>query len=94
LGATRGADFTEAMRENLAENFRRLLDGYPPFRERENRMPRLLSGLEVMELLGLEPGPAIGQILEALEEAQSLQEVTDVPEAQAFVRAFWHRKNQ
>lgn len=94
LGATRGADFTEAMRENLAENFRRLLEGYPAFRERENRMPRLLSGVEVMELLVLQPGPAIGEILEALEEAQSLQEVTDVAEAQAFVREFWRRKNQ
>jgi len=52
-------------------------------------VPRLLSGDDVIELLGLEPGPAVGQALDALEEEVEAGEVTDADGARAFLRAWW-----
>ncbi|MEE4274531.1 MAG: hypothetical protein V2J16_01495, partial [Thermoleophilia bacterium] len=52
-------------------------------------VPRLLSGDDVIELLGLEPGPAVGQALDALEEEVEAGEVTDVDGARSFLKAWW-----
>ena len=49
--------------------------------------PRLVSGHDIMSVLGLPEGPAIGRLLEALREAQAVGEVHDTEEALAFVRA-------
>jgi tRNA nucleotidyltransferase/poly(A) polymerase len=51
--------------------------------------PQLLSGGDVMELLGLEPGPAVGRALDALEEEIEAGEVTDADEARAFLLEWW-----
>jgi putative nucleotidyltransferase with HDIG domain len=48
---------------------------------------RLIGGEEVMQALGLAPGPIIGRLLEALREAQAEGGVTTRAEALAFVRA-------
>jgi putative nucleotidyltransferase with HDIG domain len=49
--------------------------------------PKLIGGEAVMQALGLEPGPIIGRLLEALREAQAEGGVTTREEALAFVRA-------
>ena len=46
----------------------------------------LLKGDEVIRLLGLKPGPEIGRLLDALQEAQAAGEVTSREEAIAFLR--------
>jgi len=51
--------------------------------------PQLLGGEEVMGLLGIEPGPAVGRALDALEEEVEAGEVTDVAGARAFVAEWW-----
>jgi putative nucleotidyltransferase with HDIG domain len=48
--------------------------------------PRILTGRDIMSELGLPEGPAIGQALEALREAQGAGEVRDREGALAFVR--------
>ena len=53
--------------------------------------PRLLSGDDVMGLLGLEPGPAVGRALDALDEEIEAGEVGDADEARVFLRAWWRR---
>ena len=40
------------------------------------QVPQVLTGDEVMDVLGLEPGPAVGQALDALEEEVEAGEVT------------------
>jgi len=57
-------------------------------------VPQLLSGDDVMELLGLEPGPAVGQALDALEEEVEAGEVTDAREARAFLARWWDRDGE
>ncbi len=53
--------------------------------------PLLLSGGEVMALLGLSPGPQVGQALEALREAQAAGEVRSREEAVVFLQR-WHAR--
>jgi poly(A) polymerase len=48
--------------------------------------PRLLTGDDVMRELGLPAGPAIGELLEALREAQAAGDVRNAEEARAFIR--------
>ncbi|MBM3120675.1 MAG: HD domain-containing protein, partial [Chloroflexi bacterium] len=58
--------------------------------EQESRVvnpPRLLDGDDVMHALSLVPGPAVGELLERLREAQAEGGVTTKEEALAFVRA-------
>ena len=52
-------------------------------------LPQLLSGDDVMALLGVEPGPAVGQALDALEEEVEAGEVTTSDEARDFLLAWW-----
>ncbi len=47
---------------------------------------KLLSGGEVMSALGLQPGPEVGRILEALTEAQLQGIVTTAEEAREFLK--------
>ena len=51
--------------------------------------PQLLSGEEVMDLLGIEPGPTVGRALDALEEEVEAGEVADIEGARAFVAEWW-----
>jgi len=76
--------------EALARHFRIARDVFgdtPPAPRR-----RLLSGDEVMEVLGLESGPAVGAALVALQEEIDVGEVTTADEARAFVLAWWSRR--
>ena len=46
----------------------------------------LLTGEEVMDILGLPPGEEVGKALQSLHEAQIRKEVNSKEEARAFVK--------
>jgi poly(A) polymerase len=48
--------------------------------------PKLVDGHDIINIFGLSPGPKIGQLLEAVREAQASGEVTTKEEALAFIR--------
>jgi poly(A) polymerase len=48
--------------------------------------PRLLTGHDLMEALGVSPGPLVGQLLAAVEEAQGAGEVRSREEGLALAR--------
>jgi hypothetical protein len=48
--------------------------------------PRLVTGHDLMTALGLAPGPLVGRLLEAVQEAQAAGEVTTREQALALVR--------
>lgn len=50
------------------------------------RPPRLLTGDDIMAALAIGPGPEVGRLLAALEEAQASGEIADRADALAFVR--------
>lgn len=92
LGATRGDGLSGGKRENLDEGLVSLMHGYKVFREEVVSLKPLLTGHEVMTLLKLNPGPQVGEILKALEEARDLKEVVDRPQAEVFVKALYLEK--
>ena len=65
---------------------RELLNSF--FRERKERVdpPPLLNGHQVMAALGLAPGPKVGELLEALREAQATGEILTEDDAWAWLR--------
>jgi poly(A) polymerase len=64
-------------------------------REREAelvRPPKLISGHDLMQFFGLQPGPELGHILEAVREAQAAGEVTSREEALSLVGRWLSRR--
>ncbi len=48
--------------------------------------PKLIDGHDLINIFGMSPGPAIGQLLEAVREAQAAGELTSRQEALAYIR--------
>ena len=53
-------------------------------------VPHFLSGDDVMQILGIEPGHAVGQALEALEEEIEAGEIRDAAAARGFLLDWWY----
>ncbi len=79
-------------RERLEQKLIELLDHYFVYVDEAKHLPRLLDGKEVMQVLGISAGPAVGNILEALEEAKQLGEVANRQEAEEFVKNLYAEK--
>jgi putative nucleotidyltransferase with HDIG domain len=92
LGATRGAGMDAALHASLTDNLFGLLNRFPAFLESESKQIRLLDGRQVMRLLGVGPGPLLGELLEALSEAQALNEVKTRKDAERFVAELYRQK--
>jgi hypothetical protein len=48
--------------------------------------PKLIDGHDLINIFGLSPGPKIGQLLEAVHEAQASGELATREEALAYIR--------
>jgi len=92
FGSTRGPGLTGDKREALHQSLHSLVDGYPAYLESIANIPKLLGGADVMRLLDIGPGPIVGEILNALSEAQEFKEVTNTAQAEAFVHSYWDSK--
>ncbi|MGD9684736.1 MAG: hypothetical protein AB7W16_26525, partial [Candidatus Obscuribacterales bacterium] len=92
LGATRGDGLTPEVRESLSRNFDGLFSGFVLYKEQRKRIPRLLNGRDIMSLLSLQPGPAVGDLLDSLDDAQAAGEVQDRLQAEDFVRDLYEKK--
>jgi poly(A) polymerase len=57
--------------------------------ELQERQPRLLTGHDLIQVLGLEPGPLFRAILTAVEEAQWEGGVRNRQEALELARKLW-----
>ncbi|HXK34775.1 MAG TPA: hypothetical protein VNM91_12275, partial [Dehalococcoidia bacterium] len=57
------------------------------------RAPRLLTGTDLMEHLGIREGPLVGRLLEAVREAQAVGEVVDTEGALALARRIARRES-
>ncbi|MBY0357376.1 MAG: HD domain-containing protein [Candidatus Obscuribacterales bacterium] len=79
-------------RQDAEQKLFELLENYSVYIESQQKIPRLLDGSDLMKLLGIAPGPLVGEILEELVEAQSLNEVQDRKQAADFVRKRYYEK--
>jgi poly(A) polymerase len=83
--AARGPDLDIEDWERYAKIIRYVL--HSGLREKApQRLPRLISGHDIMETFGLPPGPRLGRFLEAVREAQAAGEIATREEALAWVR--------
>ena len=85
LMAIYGHTLPQDILEHHIEVVRALLEAYWE-RPEEVKPQALLNGRDLIDMFGLEPGPQIGELLEALWEAQAVGEVEDREQAVAFVR--------
>ena len=83
--ATYGTTLKQDEWLRFVQLIRMLLEGYYRQREELVSFPMLLDGWMVMSHFSLKPGPIIGEILDALREAQAIQEVQTQDEALRWV---------
>jgi len=86
--ASRGPQSTPQTRLAYQLGFERLLSA---LEERPAAPPPLLSGRQIMALLNVPPGPVVGEVMRAVNEAAALGDVTTPAEAEAFVLAQRYR---
>jgi putative nucleotidyltransferase with HDIG domain len=72
---------------SMLDTVRELLESYFEHPAERVHPPALITGDDVMQAIGLRPGPQVGALLEALREAQAAGEVTTREAALEFVRA-------
>ncbi len=77
--------------QSLARHFRIARD---VFGDTPSPPRRLLSGDEVMTLLGVGPGAAVGRALAVLEEEIECGDVATPDQARAFLLAWWEREQE
>ncbi len=54
--------------------------------EKLSKPPKILDGNDIMDILGINPGPEVGKLLDELHEAQAAGEITTREQAVAYVR--------
>lgn len=86
LRGTRGHTLTEKSWSAYIDVARILLENYWEKPQETVAPSRLVDGLEVMRAYGLEQGPLVGEVLNAIREAQAAGEVTTRQEALDFGR--------
>lgn len=82
--STLGPDVTEAIVQREHENLLWLLENFR-LEQQVLKLPPLLNGREIMQLLNLTPGPHLKDIINALIEAQQLGELQNADEARAWL---------
>jgi tRNA nucleotidyltransferase/poly(A) polymerase len=88
LRGTRGTTLTQESWVAALDVARLLLENYWEKPEETISPPRLVDGHDLMQVLGLEPGPRLGQLLEAIREAQATGKVGSREAALEFARSW------
>jgi poly(A) polymerase len=90
--ATRGHKLTQETWTASLDVCRIFLENYWEKPAESVSPPRLLDGNEIMTEFDLKPGPRVGEILEAIREAQATGKVGTRKEALAFAQG-WFKEN-
>ncbi len=86
--ATRGHTLTQETWTATLDVCRIFLENYWEKPTETVAPPRLLDGNALMKELDLKPGPSVGEVLEAIREAQAVGKIHTREEAFAFARAW------
>ena len=90
--SARGVDVTENMVQANLNGLAALLNTYLEKKETLKPLPKLLDGKEIMSILNVQPSPLLGNVINALKEAQLNGEVNTREEAVYFIKE-WYREN-
>lgn len=86
--AGQGEGKPEGMEENLAALWREVHEVYAEYIQPVFSRPPLLTGHDLINVFGLDPGPVFKEILDALELAQVEGQVADRVQALEWVKSF------
>ena len=84
--SARGPEITDEIVERNITSLNMLLRFYLEARETLEPLPKLLSGNDVMDILNIKPSRQLGEIMEALHEAQISGDVITREHAVEFVK--------
>lgn len=84
--SARGEAITDEMVAENLMGLNTLLDFYFQKKEELKPLPKLLDGLEVMEILGIKQGPILGELLNSLKEAQFNGDINTKDEAIEYIK--------
>ena len=84
--SARGPEITDEIVERNITSLNMLLRFYLETRETLKPLPKLLDGNDVMKILNIKPSKKLGEIMEALHEAQISGDVTTKDHAVEFVK--------
>ena len=82
-----GPEITQNVVEENISSLNNLLKFYLEAKKTLQPLPKLLNGNEVMQILKLQPSPRLGEVLEALKEAQISGDVLTKEDAINFVKS-------
>lgn len=83
IAGTTPSDF--GLYTKIVQDYHRYLDAHPAPKK------ALLTGEEIMQACGIQPGAAVGQIMKVLHEAQAKDRISTKKEALALVMDTWQR---
>jgi len=86
--SARGEAITEQIIEDNINCLNKILNFYISIKDTLEPLPKLLSGYDVMQILNIKPSPRLGEIMNALHEAQIAGDIVDVEGARKFVKSF------
>ena len=91
--ATYGNTLSPERWEQQVDTVRTLLEAWWERPKEQVHPPALISGHDLIQNLDLHPGPLIGQLLEAIREAQAEGEVKTQEEALIFAQTYLDSDN-
>ena len=86
--SARGEDITEAMVKENLDGLDKLLNFYFDKKDSMKPLPKLLDGLEIIQIKNIKQGPILGEIIDALKEAQISGDVNTKEDAVEFVKNY------
>ncbi len=84
--SARGSAITDEMVENNLNSLNRLLNFYLDVKDTLMPLPKLLDGNEVMKILNIKPSPKLGEIMNAIHEAQISGDISTKEHAVEFIK--------
>ena len=88
--SARGPAITDEMVEDNINSLTKLQNFYLSIKDTLEPLPKLLDGNEVMKILNIKPSPKLGEIMDALHEAQISGDVITKEHAVEFVKSFMY----
>lgn len=84
--SARGVDITEEIVNTNISGLDKLLDFYLSKKDSLAPLPKLIDGREIMEILNIKPSPKLGEIINAINEAQLNGDITTHDEAVNYIK--------
>lgn len=84
--SARGPEITDDIVNQNISALNKLLDFYLLVKDNLKPLPKLLDGNEVMQILDIKPSPKLGEILNALQEAQINGDILTKDDAVKFIK--------